>query len=280
MKTNRNHILISLAERYPQLALPIRKGISRSDEFRRAVYQGEPSGCTPAFHFSPEDQLNAYETPAGIAEALYIADREDFEHAYRALAYKCEPEPILPSVGAVTIRGLINWKKIHDHETDYLAGGGTEWGKEFDRFTAEKTNYLDTIILLSSGEYSAIQASRTGLGEREWLNKSLIIRTFHELTHFICLRLQPEKKEALRDEIIADCIGLLAAFGEYRTVLARMFLGIESGNYRRGGRLEHYVDGAILEAQQRADDLIRETEQKVGECGEYGGVFEVLKRIY
>ena len=280
MQTNDSHILVRLTERYPQLALPVEEGMSKSDEFRRVIYRGEPTDRVPRFHFSPEDNLTSYETPAGTAEVLYIADREDFEHAYRALAYRCEPTPILASVGAVTLSGLIDWKKIRDHEKEYLAAGGTDWGAEFNRFTADKSNYLDTIILLSGGEYSAVPAERIGMSREEWLEKSVTIRKFHELTHFICRKLWIEKKEALRDEIYADCIGLIAAFGEYRTDLAKLFLGIESETYRKGGRLEHYIEGAPPEAQQRAADLIREADEKVGRLTGSEGVFDILKRIY
>ena len=42
-------------------------------------------------------------------------------------------------------------------------------------------------------------------------------------------------------EVMADMIGLLFAFSQYDTHLAKVFLGIENDTYRVGGRLENYV---------------------------------------
>ena len=142
------------AVRYRPLLLPVVDGISKSDEYRSVVLRGlDPTGPRPAFHCERIER-RACATPAGEAEILLVSDREDFEHLYRALGYRCEPVPILPSVGAVTISGVINWEKINRHKAEYLAGGNTDWDDEFRRFTADRGNYCDTIILLSRGPYS------------------------------------------------------------------------------------------------------------------------------
>ena len=235
------HILEELSNRYPQLLLPIEAGISETERFRDAVLRGNPVGGKPDFSFSPGDALTSCDTPAGPAEILFLADRADFVHAYRALGYRCEPEEIPPSVGAATIIGLINWEKIHTHMDAWLAAGHTDRDGEFRRFTSNRENYCDTLILLSGGAYSSVPADRAGLDGEEWIRKSVTIRKYHELTHFVCRRKAPEKKDALRDEIYADCIGLIAAFGRYDPYLAAMFLGIESGSFREGGRLSHYM---------------------------------------
>lgn len=239
------HPIITLSKCYPQLVLPITEGCSKTDLYRRAVLRGEPTDEMPDFLLSDKDILSYEATPAGVASVLFLEERNDFEHAMQALAYRCEPKVILPSVGATTISGLINWEKIRIHKEEYFAKGGLFWNQEFKRFTSVKENYCDTIILLSSGEYSAIPAAKVGLSKEEWLGKSLTIRKFHELTHFVCRRLYPDKVNILKDEVVADCAGLIAAYGEYDPDLAKLFLGIEGDGYRNGGRLEHYVEGGI-----------------------------------
>lgn len=236
------HPITVLSRRYPQLLLPLGEQTRFSPEYKAAVLQGKPLTAEPAFLGSPEDSLTVCTTPAGQVPVLVLGNRTDFEHAMQALAYRCEPRPILPSVGASTIRGLINWETIYNHQADYLASGGTDWPEEFDRFTSVPANFRDTVILLSIGAYSSVPAEEAGCTPEAWLAHSLTIRKYHELTHFICRTLWPENIDALRDEVIADAVGLLFAFGRYDPILAARFLGIrENGSFLPGGRLEHYL---------------------------------------
>ena len=247
--------VFQLSKRYPQLALPIQADMRSTTEYKDTVLRGKPVLREPAFIGSPEDRLSRYDTPAGPVDALYLAEREDFEHALRALAYRCEPVEILPSVGASTVSGLINWEKIHRHRDAWLAAGDQDWSAEFKRFTADKANYLDTLLLLSSGNYSAVPADDVGLSQEEWLDKSLTIRTYHELTHFVCRKLYPDDRDAIRDEVLADAMGLTAAFGSYDPGLAKRFLGIDGESPREGARITHYVEpqelpAAVTQARQ------------------------------
>ena len=50
------------------------------------------------------------------------------------------------------------------------------------------------------------------LNEDEWIEKSIIIRKYHELTHFVMRKTYPDDIDYIRDELIADCIGLICAF--------------------------------------------------------------------
>ena len=275
----KTHPITVLAGRYPQLCLPIVQNARQTPAYRDSVLCGEPVNKKPAFHFSEEDRLSCEQTPVGEVEVLYLALREDFIHAYRALACRCEPAEIPDSVGAVTVSGLINWEKIHRHEAEYLAAGGKDWSTEFQDFTSVKSNYLDTIILLSSGNYSDVPAAKVGLSEQDWKEKSYIIRKFHELTHFVCRRQYPGDLDAIRDEVVADMIGLIKAFGEYDTGLAAAFLGIEGESYRKGGRLEYYagndLDGAIRQARREIDKyaaLVRGQDTE--------DVFSLLFRVF
>ncbi len=249
--------IIKLSHRYPQILLPIEQNIKDTPEYKDAVLRGKAVSREPAFIGSPEDLLSSVTTPVGTVDVLYLANREDFEHALRALAYRCEPVSIPASVGASTVRGLINWQKIKAHKYDYILSGGTDWSEELKRFTSNRKNYLDTVIILSSGNYSALPACAVGLPESVWREKSFVIRKYHELTHFVCRTLYPENIEPVRDEVIADMIGMTAAFGHYDPKLAKQFLGIDGNQFRSGGRLAHYVEnGRLSNAMSNATDLI------------------------
>ncbi len=265
---------------YPQLQLPVRTGMKDSPLYRDVVLSGAPLPEEERLPFEAEAELSSVTTPAGNAQILWLARREDFERVLCALAYRCEPAEIPASVGASTVRGLINWGKINAHKAAYLAAGGDDWAAEFRRFTADRKNYRDTLIVLSNGDYSAVSADVLGLSADVWTEKSLSIRKYHELTHFVCRELYPEDVDAIRDEVLADLIGLVAAFDRYDPALARRFLGIENGHYREGGRLSHYAkEDELGETVARADRLIDDYGAQVPAAPE-GDVFDLLLRLF
>ncbi len=272
-------MIAKLLPRYPQLALPVVPNEEETPEYRNAVLRGKPVFKEPCFIGSTKDSLETVDTPVGKVEILFLANRKDFEHALQALAYRCEPVEIPASVGANTIRGLINWEKIHTHRAEYLAAGGTNWREEFKSFTAEKKNYLDTIILLSGGDYSAVTANWVGISEKEWKEKSLIIRKYHELTHFVCRTMFPDDIVPIRDEVIADMIGLVAAFGDYNPQLAKRFLGIEDMRFRDGGRLSHYIDESEIDvAVEDACEIIDRLTIQIGKMDK-SDIFTLLLNV-
>lgn len=251
------HFLLKLVSAYPQLALPIAEETRTSSQYRDAVLCGEPVTATPDFTFSPLDSSSVEDTPAGSVRVLCFHERADFEHAYRALACRCAPTPIAASTGAAYISGIINWDKINGHLDEYEAAGGTDRSEEFRRFTADKRNYTDSIILLSSGPYSDVDAAMAGAAPETWRETSVTIRKYHELTHFICRKLHPDDVDTVRDEIIADLMGICAAVGCYDTRMARIFLGIEDGYCHPRGRLINYVQPEEADAAAaRANALI------------------------
>ena len=235
------HFIYSLSRRYPQLTLPIADDTRQSESYRSTVLRGALPEGEPEFSFSADDRFETVNTPAGEAEIVYLADRADFEHCIRALAYRCENREIPPTMGASTISGLINWEKIRAHKEAYLASGGEDWDGEFARFTADSSNYRDTLIVLSRGFYSALSPEETGFAEEEWLERSYAIRKHHELAHFVSRKLFPENKDAVRDEVLADMNGIIAALGHFDAELEGKLLGFRDGKYVYG-RLENYVE--------------------------------------
>lgn len=256
-------VIGELAKRFPQLYIKPEKGVSESELYRSIVRRGEQySGSLSHFICSGEDSLTAMETPAGKVEVIFLKNREDFECFYQIMADKCEPVPVLRSVGAAYIGGINDWSKIHAHKAEYEKKGGTDSDNEFRRFTANKDNYKTSIILLSDGFYSNTSYENTPYGEEEWRKISLEIRKYHELTHFVCRHFSPGNVRPVWDELLADFYGLLCAAGNYDRALALKFLGIEDGRYL-SGRLERYVEGEI-------------SGEFVGEITELAGLLEKL----
>ena len=250
------HPIYRLAQRFPQLSIPLSSGARETPLYKELVLRGRKNDLPPAgYSLSDADELKGYPTPAGEAEVLFLRERADFERCVCALAYRCEPKTIPPSMGATTIRGLIDWGRIRARRAAYENAGGGAWQEEFRRFTADPDNYQATLILVSSGYYSAVPPEAVGLSTAEWRQRSLTIRTYHELTHFVCRRWYPGDIDPIRDEVIADAVGLLAAFGAYDPHKAKLFLGIEGESYRPGGRLENYVKDMPLDQAIRCADV-------------------------
>ena len=237
----------ALAERFQQLYLT--PGAEGMAEYREIVRKGKDAKTRDLSHFirHPEDSLTQENTPAGAVDVACIHERADFERFLQIMANKCEPVGIPATQGAAILDGLIDWPKIRAYRSAYFAetlsrGDVPDWPAAFARFREDKRNYTSALIVLSWGPYSGLDAAHAGLSDAEWLEASHTIRKHHECTHFLCRRRYPGKIDAIWDELTADAVGLLAAFGEYPAELALRLLGISQGRYI-GGRLENYVSG-------------------------------------
>lgn len=225
------HILYTLARRYPAIYLPIEEGISKSEEYRNTCLKGQESKREILFSFNKKDRLETFNTPVGDVEILTMYDRDDFVHMARALGSKAEPVNIPDSTGAMALFGLNNWDKVR----------------------AGLDDYKDSFILLSSGYYSNVSNddikkvtnNEIDLTSEEWIEKSVIIRKYHELTHFVMRKTYPDDVNPIRDEIIADIVGLECAFKKLDIRVLKLFLGLENKEYRKGARLENYEGGNI-----------------------------------
>lgn len=239
-------ILKQLADTYQQLYLPVKEGMSESDEYLAVIRNGKQiiSKHLNGFMQSEYDSLEPVDTPIGKITAVYLHHRQDFERFIQIMAYRCEPAVIPASMGADTISGIINWKKIFAHKRAYLADEGTDWSAEFKRFTSNKKNYLDTIIVLSQGPYSNVSHRLTPFSTQQWLSLSYQIRLYHERTHVICQSLYPGLRDCIWDEVIADCMGLLHATGNYNPSMARDFLGLNQQEQGKKGRLANYINAS------------------------------------
>ncbi len=221
------HPIIILKNRFPQLLLPIKSEISKSDLYKQVVYEGRPVPSDKVdfrYTLSDQDKLSENHFTCGDINILFLNERKDFISVVQKIAYRCEPIPIPKSMGAITINGLNNWEKVIMYKK-----------------INNNSSYKDSLIILSRGFYSGLDASFTPFTQIEWMNISLEIRKYHELTHYICRKKYGFLKEALLDEIFADCMGIVIAIGRYDDVLAMQFLGIEQETYKYGMRLENYI---------------------------------------
>ena len=258
------HCLDILANRYPQLLLPIKQGISSSEEYKNVCLRGQSCNRQMTFSKDEKDCLESILTPIGNIDVLTLNNRQDFIHACRCLGHKCEPVTIPDSTGAMAIFGLNNWEKVRQ---------GLD-------------NYKDSFIILSSGNYSNVSnkdiynqtQGEYNLSEEEWISKSITIRKYHELTHFVMRKLYPDDISFIRDELIADCVGLIAAFGKFDKRLLKLFLGIENKLYRQGGRLQNY-EGGQIENIPNIIKMIDELENKIEKYQDVETLWKNIKEI-
>lgn len=238
-------VIETLADTYRQLF--VSPGPGGKEKHLDIVERGNEPEARDLSHFitSDEDSMTTEETPAGVVTVITLSKREDFVTFLRIMANRCEKTDIPDTQGASIINGVINRRKIEQHMEGF---SGPEYDEEFRRFTSERRNFKDALIVLSVGPYSALPAKMMGVSDEEWIILSHKIRKYHECTHFICRNLYPDKKDAIWDELVADAVGIVAAFGKYSADMEKMFLGID-GNIYTGGRLENYtvVDAPLIE---------------------------------
>lgn len=125
------------------------------------------------------------------------------------------------------------------------------------------------LLLLNQALYSNVAAEELGLTEADWLAKSQLLRLRHESAHYECLRLLGSMRNHLRDELVADILGQLAAFGDFKASRQRLFFGLTKGEAVCTGRLQHYCR-CLSEADKGrlylyADAQLEELEAKVSQ---------------
>ncbi len=235
---------------FPQLRFPIRAGISNETAYRAATLKGE-SVAEMAGGLCLEDpgalELAIHDTLAGAVPVIVAGTRADFESLVRAFCSRNEPTPVPASMGACHVAGLNNWDRIAAYRSSWEAQGPGRrdepdaWQDEFRRLVPRKHLYQDRFVILSRGPYSNVSAAEAGLPASEWRERSLVLRREHECTHHFTLRVFGRLANNVLEELLADFVGLVRAFGVYRPDLAASFLGLEDfPTYRAGGRLENY----------------------------------------
>ncbi len=239
----------TLQTKLVQLRFPIHSGISQTQAYQAATRKGisvdNIAQATGLVLKQPERvQLIVHQSLAGAIPVILAEDREDFVSLVQALTMRNEPKEVPASMGACIVGGFNNWDRIRQYRQNWQADhpDRTEasWNVEFQRLISQKELYQDRFIILSQGFYSNVSPSDVGLTQAQWQQLSLTIRLEHECTHYFTKRLFAKMQNNLLDELIADYQGIVAATGCYRDDWFLRFMGLESPNYRPGGRLENY----------------------------------------
>ena len=250
-EASRGGALNALQRHFAQMRFPIRLGMSQEPAYLDATRKGkrEPpdaAGSGPTFVRADSLDLRVYETIAGRVPILVAGHRRDFVTLVQAFTERNEPNEVPPSMGACIVNGLNNWDRVAAYRVNWEAAHADEaraggWSGEFKRMAANKPLYQDRLIILSRGPYSAIDARDVRMNEDDWLAKSLVIRREHECAHYFTYRVFRSMRNNILDELVADFVGLVRAFGGYRSDLARLFLGLEAfPTIRAGSRIEVY----------------------------------------
>jgi hypothetical protein len=211
--------LLSLLEAaLPQLQLPQVEGISGSELYKSSVLRGEPTDEKaiaiqgPAPHWDYPEALSLWISPhpCGAMPVLETPIWSDFVKLVRALAHRGEPVSLADGVHAQAISGLIHWGLI----------------QQFGRQSRAR------LIVLHQAPYGSVPAKHVpgGVNDATWLRASTKLRLEHELTHLATQRLLGEMRLNLLDELVADCMGMVAALGYFSAELFGRCLGIEVDN--------------------------------------------------
>ncbi len=289
----------ALRRRFVQLRCPIAAGISQHDAYRRATLRGEfeaAEAFAPGLALERPDalELRIVQTLAGRVPAIVAETRADFVTLVQALTARHEPADVPASMGACLVSGLTNWDRVARHRAQWTADVGPQaasaaaWAEELRRLAPRKALYQDRVMLLSRGPYAGVPACDVGLDERTWLDRSLIVRQEHELTHYFTWRVFGAMQNHLRDELLADYVGLLRGCGEYRADVAQRVLGIDAdGVCRPDARLRIYhgdapvgdVDADMATLGRVAARATRALASVAASCGARAADLEVLARI-
>ncbi|MBO6293189.1 MAG: hypothetical protein J6N51_13195 [Selenomonas sp.] len=126
------------------------------------------------------------------------------------------------------------------------------------------------LLLLNRAPYSNLPAEALGLTGADWLECSSRLRLAHECAHYETLRLLGGMKNHALDEILADALGQVAAFGDFSADRQRIFFGLVQGKDTCTGRLSFYTRnvcredrGVVYWAVDRVLDIIEAELQEM-----------------
>lgn len=123
--------------------------------------------------------------------------------------------------------------------------------------------YRHRLLLLNRAPYSNIPAEALGLSTEEWLEGSQRLRLRHECAHYETLRLLGGMRNHALDEILADGLGQIAAFGDFDADRQRLFFGLEKGRDTCIGRLSYYCQRVALKERPKVYARVNEVLDEV-----------------
>lgn len=252
-----------------QLQFPIKKGISKTEEYKNVTLKGKnkQSGECLILYRPNEITLNLYDSKiAGKIPVLVVPDNRDFNTMVCALSNKNEPKDLPGSMGALFINGINNWDRIHRLKAKWLEKNPFgNWSQAFKSDVLPNPHlFKDKLIVLSRKGYSGIKSEQLGISDEEWKSSSLTIRREHECAHLFTLQYYGCMANNIHDEIIADYAGITKVFGRFNKDWFLHFMGLENyPNYREGGRLQNYQ--APIQLSKDAFDGLKVLVKKISE---------------
>lgn len=256
-------VMQEMAYRYNQLYLTPEKGVSGTGVYSDIVRYGKlppeidekiKNEGLSGFKCSEKDRLFSENTPAGMVDILFLQERSDFERFVQVMVYSCEPAAVASKIESAEILGVTNWRKIENHMNDYLSNGGSNlsWRDELRKFTNNKKNYQDTILVIGSGGYCGLTAEEAGFEKDTWEEISVKIKIYSSCARYIVRKLFSDYKDIIWEEMLADCAGLLYATGRYDVSLAKKFFGVSGKGYDRRGKLINFKGDSEFEINELA----------------------------
>ncbi|MBR5163466.1 MAG: hypothetical protein IKW79_05535, partial [Schwartzia sp.] len=115
-----------------------------------------------------------------------------------------------------------------------------------------------------------ISAEKMGLAKEDWLERSHKLRMRHECAHYETLRIFDDMRNHALDEILADALGQIAAFGSFDGDRQRIFFGLTRGKDTCTGRLSFYCQKVGEEERPKIYKAVDEVLDDV--AGELDGL--------
>ena len=194
-------------------------------------------------------KISFIQTLAGRLPLIDTADHDDFEALTSFLSGKSEIRKLPVTVNAFTIPVKIRGAR---HK----------------------------IILLNRAPYSNIAADKLSLSVDDWLDKSHKIRSRHESAHYETLRLFGGMKNHALDEILADCLGQIAAFGNFSAARQRIFFGLNKN--KCDGRLTFYCQSVLPDEREKiyraVDTVLDKIESEIANCAEVDVICKIAAK--
>ena len=249
-----------------QLNFPISEETKDSEAYRAATRRGVfPEGADGVSFADPDGiDIFIHDSIAGKIPVIITADRSDFETLIQAIVKKNQPVEIPRSMGACMIAGYNNWERVNQMKAQWDAENQAKglfrpWAQRFKEIQGQKDLYKDRFIFLSNSPYSGVPGKQLGIDEAEWRRLSVIIRLEHECTHYFTKKHYGTMENHLVDELLADCMGIIAASGGFNASWFCHFMGLENyPEYREGGRFQNYLGDPqlVMEDQLRLREIV------------------------
>ena len=191
-------------------------------------------------------KISFIKTHAGKLPSIYMENHDDFTALSSFISGRNEIKPLPVTVNAFTISVKISGVR---HK----------------------------IILLNRAPYSNVAADKLNLTADDWLEKSQTIRLRHESAHYETLRLFGGMKSHALDEILADAVGQVAAFGNFSAKRQKIFFGLNGGECT--GRLSFYVQKVLPADREKVyravGTVLDKIEGEISNCND----LEIVCRI-